>query len=446
MNQFTQPFVPVAEHECDVLVVGGGSAGIGAALAAARNGAKTVLIEQTSCLGGNGTAGMVPALAPYNYNDKNGEPYLRGIAWEIVERLDSADGLFGMGKHQWWKLFDKEVAKRVFENLVREAGIRIRYYTLFHTVEMDGSIVRRALTVSKAGVEAWKAKVYIDASGDGDLAASAGANVMMGDAATERMPPTYCFAVMNIDRAALGDFRRVTEAMKRGKIEGRLRNPDDHRGEKDIFGPDAMIFNYNHIYDIDCLNPDDLTRGVIEGREIAFELLEYLREVVPGFDEADIATTAVLLGVRETRRIEGDFILRGDAYFESHHHPDDICVYDYAIDLHASQATKSSQEEYYDIYYDKRTRPGEYFGIPLRCLIPKGIVNMLIAGRFISTDRPMLGSVRVLPCAMAMGEAVGVGAALAVRGRGHVRDVDIDELVTTLRDGGAYIPDCGAAG
>ena len=105
MNPHNKPFEPVIERECDVLVIGGGSAGIGAALSAARHGANTVIIEQTCALGGNGTSGMVPALAPFNYNAKDGEPYLRGIAWEIVERLDAADGFFGLGKHQWWKIF-----------------------------------------------------------------------------------------------------------------------------------------------------------------------------------------------------------------------------------------------------------------------------------------------------------------------------------------------------
>ena len=440
MNPHDKPFQPVAEHQCDVLVIGGGPAGIGAAVAAARSGAKTTLIEAACCLGGNGTAGLVPALAPYNYNQKDGQPYLRGIAWEILRRLDAADGLYGLDMHRWWKLFDKEIAKGVFEKMVLEAGIRLRYFTFFHTVEMDGPFIRRAFTVSKGGLEAWKAKVYIDTSGDADLAAAAGASIMMGDVATERMPPSYCFTVSGVDRALLSDTRQVNEAMKRGKAEGRLRNPDDHRGEKDIFGPRTMVFNYNHVYDVDCLDADGLTHGVVEGRRIAFELLEYLRETAPGFKDADVAATAILLGIRETRRVEGDFILRGDAYFESHRHEDDVCVYDYALDLHAARSTKDSQEEYYDVYYDKRTGPGELFGIPFRSLVAKEIENLAVAGRCISTDRPMLGSVRVIPCAIATGEAAGVAAAMALTRGNRLREVPAGELQDTLRTNGAYIP------
>ncbi len=440
MNPYSRPFEPVAEHECDVLVIGGGSAGIGAAISAARHGARTVLIETTCALGGNGTSGLVPALAPYNYNQRDGQPYLRGTAWEVLERLHRAEGLYGLGMNAWWKLFDKEIAKRVFEEMVLEAGVHVRYFTFFHTVEMSGSKVSRALTVSKAGIEAWKAKLYIDASGDGDLAAAAGASVMMGDAADDRMPPTYCFTVMNVNRKQLGDPRKVNLAMKRGKEQGRLCNPNDHRGEKDIFGPDAMVFNYNHIYECDCLNADDLTRGVIEGRQIAFELLDYLKDTVPGFEQSNMATTAVLLGVRETRRIEGDYVLKADAYFDSHRHDDDIAVYDYALDLHAAKENGESQHEYYEMYYDKRTGPGEFFGIPLRCLLAKGIDNVATAGRCVSTDRPMLGSIRQLPSSIVMGQAVGTAAALALINGGAYRDVDVKLLQETLRQDGAYIP------
>ena len=440
MNPHDKPFEPVAEHECDVLVVGGGSAGLASAVAAARHGAKVTLIETTCCLGGNGTSGLVPAFAPFNYNQKDGQPYLRGIPWEVVERMDAADGFYGLGKDQWWKLFDKEIAKGVFEKMAIEAGVRLRYFTFFHTVEMDGPFVKRALTVSKGGLEAWKAKLYIDATGDADLSAAAGAPIMMGDAALDRMPPTYCFTVAGVDRAMLGDTRQVNEAMKLGKAEGRLRNPEDHRGEKDIFGPEAMTFNYNHIYDVDCLNADELTRGVIEGREIAFELLGYLRDTVPGFKQADIATTAILLGVRETRRIKGDFILETDAYFESQRHEDDICVYDYALDLHAARAGKDSQADYYDIYYDRRTGPGEFYGIPFRSLLPQQIENVAAAGRCISCDRPMLGSVRQLSSSMAMGQAAGTAAAMSLEYGNRLREVPTAQLQDTLRADGAYIP------
>ena len=144
--------------------------------------------------------------------------------------------------------------------------------------------------------------------------------------------------------------------------------------------------------------------------------------------------------MRETRRIHGDFVLEANAYFESHRHEDDIAVYDYALDLHAAQATSSSQAEYYNLYYDRRTKPGEFFGIPMRCLLPQGIDNLAVAGRCVSCDRPMLGSVRVMPCAMAMGQAAGTAAALACKHGNRYRDVPTVDLQDTLRLHGAYLP------
>ncbi len=427
----------MTDHECDVMVIGGGMAGTAAAIAAARGGARTVLIESASALGGMGTCGLVPALAPYNYNDPHGPPWIRGLAWEFVERLDRADALLGLGPNQWWKLFDKEKAKLVLDRMALEAGVRVRFFTTFFEAQVRSRRVESILTASKAGPERWKAKIVIDATGDADLCAAAGAAV---EVAETPMPPTYCFTVGNIDRARLGDPKRVNEALVRGKREGRLRNPEDHRGEKDIFGPDVMVFNYNHVYDVDCLDPDDLTRATIEGRETAYELLDYLKDTVPGFERARIVNLASLLGVRETRRIVGDFRLTGRAYFESHRHEDDVCVYDYAIDLHASRPTAEEREEYYELYYNRRTRPGEVYGIPFRSLRPADLDNVLAAGRCISCDRQMLASLRVMPTCLATGEAAGAAAAIATTENEALRDVSSARLQDALRSNGAYIP------
>lgn len=425
-------------HESDVVVIGGGPAGLGAALASARCGARTVLIESQGCLGGMGTAGLVPAFAPFNYNDPSGEPYIRGIALEIVERLESACGIYPTSKH--WKLFDKEIAKLVFDRMVQEAGVRVRFFTTFDTAITSSDRIDAIMTISKSGREAWRAGCYVDCTGDADVAASAGAPVAVGGDEGETMPPTLCFVVGGVDRTKVSDVGPVAEAVLRGKAEGRLTNPEDFRGIRDLYGPDTLGFNYNHIYGADCLDADSLSAAMMEGRRIAHELVEYLRETVDGFQNARIVNTAGLLGVRETRRIVGEFVLKASAYFNSVTHDDDICVYDYAVDLHAAKDTRGSREEYEKLYYRERTRPGEYYGIPYRCLLPSGIANLAVAGRSISCDRAMLASLRVMTSCIATGQAAGCAAALALEQTGAFAKVDVQRLQSALIAAGAYLP------
>jgi len=426
------------EYEFDVVVVGGGVAGICAALAAARHGAKTALIEATGSLGGMATSGLVPALAPYNYNEPHGEPLIRGLAWEFVERLHAEGALYD--KKQYWKLFDNQRAKLVFDRMTIESGVHVRLFTFFQSVEVAGNFVKRVITTSKSGTEAWMAKCFIDATGDADLAVAAGVPFEMGDEQGGVMPPSLCFSLGGVDREKMPHPRAQYEAMAKGKLEGCLRNPEDHRGEKDICSPDAMVFNYNHIYGKNCIDADDLTHAMIEGREIAFELSDYLKETVPGFEESYVANIASLLGVRETRRIKGDFCLTASAYFESHRHEDDICVYDYACDLHQAYNTVTDRKAFEKLYYNKRTKAGEFYGIPFRCLLPVGSENLVVAGRCVSCDRTILASLRVMPPAMAMGQAAGTAAAIAQNYENRFRKIPSFILREALCKEGVYLP------
>jgi hypothetical protein len=419
-------------HCTDIIVTGGGMSGVAAALAAARHGAQVTLIEGQGCLGGMGTAGLVPAFAPYNFGIPEGQPLIRGIAWEVLEKLREAGGVYDTSRY-WW-LFDKEIAKVVLDRLVLDAGIHLRFFTTFSRLERTCSRIDRIITAGKNGEEAWTASKFIDTTGDGDLCAAAEVPFEMD----ETMPPTLCFIVDGVDRLKVPDVKPIAEAMYKGKAEGKLTNPQDFRGCKDLFGPHMLVFNYNHVYGVNSLNADDLTRTMVEGRRIAFELLEYLRREVPGFEKAYLVTTAALPGVRETRRIRGEFCLTAEAYFNAETHDDDICVYDYPADLHQAANTFESRERFEKLYYHSRIPAGKYYGIPYRCLLPVGIDNLAMAGRCVSCDRVMLSSLRVMPPCMAMGEAVGTAAVMA--GNAAFKNVPPADLRNELIKSGAFLP------
>ncbi len=419
-------------NHSEIIVIGGGMSGVAAALAAARKGARVTLIEGQGCLGGMGTAGLVPAFAPYNFGVPDGPPLIRGIAWEILKRLQQAGGVYDTSRY-WW-LFDKEIAKVVLDRMVLEVEIHLRFFTIFSRLEMSNSRIARIITAGKSGEEAWEAAGFIDTTGDGDVCAAAGVPFEMD----ETMPPTLCFIVDGVDRQKVPDVKPIAAAIYKGKAEGKLTNPQDFRGCKDLFGPHMMVFNYNHVYSVNGVNADDLTKTMVEGRRIAFELLEYVRGQVPGFENAYLAVTAGLPGVRETRRIRGEFYLTAEAYFNAETHDDDICVYDYPTDLHQAANTQESRERFEKLYYHKRIPAGKYYGIPYRCLLPVGVDNLAMAGRCVSCDRVMLSSLRVMPPCMAMGEAVGIAATMA--DNASFKNVSAAGLRKELIKAGAFLP------
>lgn len=432
----------------DVIVVGGGPSGCTAAAAAARQGARTLVIEGMGALGGMGTSALVPAWCPFS--DKQQIIY-RGLAERIFHA--SKKSTPHVPKEQLdWVPISPEHLKRIYDDIVLEHGAKILFHTTLAAVEMraDGE-VDALIAANKAGLSALRAKVYIDCTGDADLCFMAGAETVKGDGTGGAlMPATHCFILTNVDEFAYRHGENLHAANKNSPIYAIRASgrhpliPDTHLCSN-LVGPRTVGFNAGHVYDFDNTDPWSISRGLTQGRRLAQAYRDALAEFAPAaFGNAYLALTGSMMGVRETRRVTGDYVLTFDDYMRRCSFPDDICRNSYYIDVHkkVDEAAKSFERlEEADKKNSFRYGPGESHGIPYRCLTPKGLRNVLMAGRCISTEQIVQGSVRVMPTCLAMGEAAGLAAALASSAAvPDVHAVDTARLRTLLRHHGAYLP------
>lgn len=432
----------------DVIVLGGGPSGCTAAAAAARQGARTLLVEGMGSLGGMGTNALVPAWCPFS--DKQQIIY-RGLAERVLDESKKATPHVPKEQLDWVPI-SAEHLKRIYEDLVLEQGAKILFHTTLASVEMrsDGE-VDALVVVNKAGLSALRATIYIDCTGDADLCFMAGATTIKGDGkGGPLMPATHCFVLTNVDEYAYRHGECLHAANKNSPIyairaSGRHPLIPDAHLCSNIIGPGAVGFNAGHVFDFDNTDPWSISRGLTQGRKLAHAYRAALAEFFPAaFGNAYLALTGSMMGVRETRRVTGDYMLTFDDYVNRRSFDDEICRNSYFIDVHRKLDPESDSHAKREESEKKRSfryGPGESHGIPYRCLTPKNLRNVLVAGRCISTEQIVQGSVRVMPTCLAMGEAAGIAAALAASASGpDVHAVNITQLRTLLRDHGAYLP------
>jgi len=430
----------------DVIVVGGGPAGCAAAASAAREGARTLLVESTGCLGGMGTNALVPAWTPFSDETKL---VYRGLAERVFSEAKRGMPHVGAADTDWVPI-DAERLKRVYDTLVTGFGASLLFHTQLCSVEVDeDGMVRTLLVSNKAGLSALRAKVYVDCTGDADLAAWAGARFQKGDPQGGRlMPATHCFVLTNVDSYAYlhgpnlyagnpdSPIYAITASGKYPLI------PDTHICNN-LIGPGAVGFNAGHLWDVDSTDPWSVSQAMVRGREMALAYRDALAEYHPrAFANAFLSSTGSLMGVRESRRIVGDYVLTLDDYLSRRSFDDEICRNSYFIDIHWAQDEVARNPEAYGARKDRilRYSAGESHGIPYRSLIPADLGNVLVAGRSISCEQVVQGSVRVMPCCLAMGEAAGLAAALgATQANPAVRSVDTALLRSRLMAQGVYI-------
>ncbi|HBT65196.1 MAG TPA: FAD-dependent oxidoreductase [Ruminococcaceae bacterium] len=429
----------------DVIVVGGGPAGCAAATAAAREGRKTLLIESTGCLGGMGTMGMVPGWCPFTDREKI---VYKGIAEEVFMASKKSTPHVPEAQMDWVPI-NSEQLKLIYDRLVTEAGVKVLFNTVISAVEMEHHDQIDVLIASnKRGLSAYKARVYIDGTGDADVAIWAGAEYAKGDEKNGNLQPaTLCFSVGNVNMEEYRKGPWLHTENKNSPIYSILNSSkyprirDPFMCENEV-APGLLGFNAGHVWGVDNTNPQSVSDALLEGREIANDLLRGLSEFHPdAFEDAFIAQTAPLMGVRETRRIIGDYILTREDYFNRQTFPDEIGRNSYYLDIHLSEEeVEEAKEGKIDMgVRNANYGKGESHGIPYRCLTPRGISNLLVAGRSISCDRTVQGSVRVMPVCLVTGQAAGTAAALAcAQDEVDVHALNIDALRKTLRENGAY--------
>ena len=434
----------------DVIVVGGGPTGCTAATAAAREGARTLLIESSGVLGGSGTSALVPAWCPFSDKEKI---IYRGLAEKVFTAAKAGMAHIDPAALDWVAI-DAERLKRVYDSLVTEAGASVLFHTSLAAVERAGDEVSTLLVVNKAGLSALRAKVYIDCTGDADVCAWAGVEFHQGDEAGDLMPGTHCFILTNVNEEAFhtlcNDGNLFHSANRNSPLYSVIESgrypliPDGHCCCS-LVGPGTVGFNAGHLWGVDNTKPATISRALMQGRAMAQQYRDALAEVAPEtFGNALLVTTGSVVGIRETRRVVGDYVLTLDDYLARRSFPDEICRNSYFIDIHHSlkDVEKNNTGRFEGLVNEIRYGKGESHGIPYRCLIPRGLKNVLVAGRSISCERIVQGSVRVMPVCLAMGEAAGLAAALAAAGSGaDVRRVDPDYLRGRLQQYGGYLPD-----
>lgn len=421
----------------DVVVCGGGPGGIMAAIAAARGGAKTCLIERYGFLGGMATAGLVAPISVFNYN---GRRIINGLPWEFVERLEQIGGA-REEKPLGNITFSPEKYKIIAQRMLKEAGVDIYFHSYITGVGMDKNTgsnrIEYVIIDNKNGAEAVTGKYFIDATGDSDLAAMAG--VPMQPVTGQLQPASLIFMLSGVDTDALPMIRHSQQGVNYHDLMIRdLFTKLREEGKEDVpvFGGPwycgiladgiVLVNMTRHFADM----TDNRVAGEMECllRENAHRYTELLRKYIPAFKNAELIATAPMTGIRETRRIKGAHTLTGEEYLEAIDFEDSVARGCHPVDIHSANSTNQRCQFMKDAGF-----------VPYRSLYATEYPNMLVAGRNFSADEVASASLRVQASVMGLGQAAGTAAAMCVEGNTDVNGIDTDELRRRLVKMGANL-------
>ena len=460
------------QDEFDVIVAGGGMAGVCAAVAAARNGAHTLLTDRYAFLGGNATAGLLGCFL--TFHNMKGEKICNGIPQEVVDGCISLGGAFrehrghlpnAYGNAYSVTPIDAEVLKLVVQRLCLGAGVHLALDTYIVGPIVEGSRVAGIRVFNKTGETTIRGKVVIDSTGDADVVARGGGSFLRGDEQGRTMSISLFSRMGNVDLQKHLDYVKAhpeefmlaedpfigkTKAEKAAELKHWMDYPlitghytavkvAQAKGEfhpnrqRVVFSitttPGVVTLNSTSMLGYNPVDGEALTRAAIEGREQVFLVADFYRKYVPGFEKSFILDSASALGVRESRRIVGEETLTDDWCVAGCKSERDIARGAYCLDVHQASG----------IIEHKHIKNGEYYGIPYGCLVPKDVEGILVAGRCLSSERFANGSARNMAHIQAMGQAAGTAAAISVKTGRLPREVDVAVLRQTLTAQGALV-------
>jgi hypothetical protein len=329
-----------------------------------------------------------------------------------------------------------------------DAGVEVRFFTRVIDVDVTNKTVNGIIINNIEGHRYVPAKMFIDATGDAVLTDLCGAACREAGRDTPNiMPPTLCSVMSHIDWSRAQKDLSQTGATDQQKYlnqaidDGFFSHTDRHMPGLFKISPSMAALNAGHVFKMNALNCRSLSEGMVRGRQLAQEYLAFFRKYVPGCENMEHATTANLMGVRESRRIVGEYELNMHDYLARRQFPDQIGVFNKAVDIHVYDDSPEEYARFCEEYTDRgRLKPGECFGIPYGIIVPKGWQNLWTAGRCASSDVQVHGSIRVQPAASMMGQAAGTAAMQCLQTGQIACSLNTETLINTLRDHGAYLP------